>query len=123
MAGPKDIVDALIAPQVAGKPPELANSMETLAPASQQFMDIGLMPNIPDQQIIGRIKNSVQSYRQFDDAQVRGQVAALDRNLFDDFTANFLAQLPHLLRLQTTQLRRAINAIQNPDQCILQVYL
>src|SRR6202140_3707744 len=103
MAPAQKLINALLAPQVAGKPSKLADSMKTLAPPGQQFMHIRLVPNIPDQQIIGRIEDVVQSHRQFYNAEVRSQVSAFYRNLFDDLPPDFFGQLPQLRGLQCAQ--------------------
>ena len=73
MAGAKDIIDTFIAAQVAGKALELANGVKAFAPTGDQLMHIGLMPNIPDELIFGRIKGQVQRQGQLDCPQVRGQ--------------------------------------------------
>src|SRR6266699_3553932 len=62
------------------------------------------------------VEDVVKSYRQFYDAQVRGQVSTFYRNFFDDLAPDLSGQLLHLRRGQGAQLRRAVNSIENPYQ-------
>src|SRR5579883_1681466 len=96
MACPEDIIRAFITPQIAGKTTELTYGMETVSSSRQKLMHISLVPNIPDQQVVWGIENVVQRHRQFNHAQVWGQVTTFYRDLFDDLTSNFFSQLLHL---------------------------
>ncbi|SRR5258706_11135561 len=102
MACPKDIVRAFLASKIAGKTTKLSNGMKSIASSCQEFMYIRLVPNIPDQQVIGSIEDVVQCHSQLNHAEIRSQVSTFHRNFFDDFTPNFFGQLLHLRNRQLT---------------------
>ena len=58
----------------------LAQSPNSVTPASQNFMRVGLVPDIPDETILGRVKNIVKCRRQFDHAKARAQMPTSHRN-------------------------------------------
>ena len=51
--------------------------MEPIVPTGQQFMHIALMPDVKQDRIFRRIENIMQPDRQFDDAEVRREMAAV----------------------------------------------
>ena len=55
MADPEGVVFALVAFWKRREALPLANGMQAFLSAGQDFMDIGLMPHVPDQPIIRRI--------------------------------------------------------------------
>ena len=54
----------------------LAHSTETSAAAGEQFVNIGLVAHIENKPVSRSIEDVMHSQRQFDDAEVRTQVAA-----------------------------------------------
>src|SRR5579885_3870251 len=57
MAGAEDIIGAFFPPEIAGEATKLANGLEAVAAPGEQFVDIRLMADIPDQQVFGRIEH------------------------------------------------------------------
>ena len=57
MTHPKGIVGALLARWETTESAQLSVRMEIASTTGQDFMAVGLVPNIPDQQIFGRIKD------------------------------------------------------------------
>jgi len=53
-------------------PPQRANAV---APAGQNLVRIGLMPDVPDQFVGRRIEHGMQRHREFDHAQARAEMA------------------------------------------------
>ena len=52
------------------RPPILLDGVQLLAPAGQHLVRIGLVPDVPDQPVIGRVEHIMQRNREFDRAQV-----------------------------------------------------
>ena len=62
-----------------GKPdsrPELAQRRHRLAAAGEDLVRVGLVADVPDDAVVGRVEDVVQRDRQLDRAEVRRQVAA-----------------------------------------------
>ena len=58
------------------RPPICRSVWKSVAPAGDNLVGIGLVPDIPDDFIAGRIKNIVQRNGELNDAKARRQVAA-----------------------------------------------
>ena len=70
------------------------------------------MADIPNQSVIGRVKNIMQSHRQFDNTKTGPQMTARHRDRINHFNAQFIGQLAQITLIQLTQISRARNAIQ-----------
>src|SRR5215469_4216739 len=99
----KYIIWALITSQIARKATKLTNGVKAVTAACQEFMPVGLVANIPDQQVTRGVEDKVENYCQFNGAQVRGQMSTFHRNSFDDFASDLAGQLLHLRRTQGAQ--------------------
>ena len=71
----------------------LANGLQLVPVASEDFMWIGLMANIPDNNVLRGVINVVQSYSKLYYAQTRGQVACGLTDCIDQAAAYFRTQL------------------------------
>ena len=60
-------------------PPPCRKRPDPLAPAGDDLVRIGLVANVPDELVAGRIEHIVKCDRQLDHAQPRAQVAARHR--------------------------------------------
>ena len=87
MAGAERIVFAFVALGKAGQTTAFAQRQNTVAPSGQNFVRIGLVPNIPNQPVFWRIENMMESDRQFDNAQAGSKVSAGNRHSSNDFFA------------------------------------
>ena len=76
MAGDEGVVLAFLTLGEAGQTVGLAQRVHALAAAGQYLVGIGLVADIPDDAVFRRIEHAVQRDGQFDDAEVRRQVAA-----------------------------------------------
>ena len=65
---------------------------QLLAPACQNFVRIGLMTHIPDNAIVWGIKNVMQSYRQFNNAQTGTKMAARLSNAINEIFTQLTTQ-------------------------------
>ena len=69
MRGAERVVFALGALGEAGKAAALAQRADAVAPAGQDLVRIGLMADVPDQPVLGRVEHVVQRDRQLDHAE------------------------------------------------------
>ena len=60
MRGAKRIKLALAADREAADPPQLAKGRHAVAPAGQNFVWIGLMPDIPNHAVIRRVEHVME---------------------------------------------------------------
>ncbi len=56
-------------------------------------MRIGLVADIPDQLVLGRVEHGMKRNGEFDHAQTRAEVAASDRNRIDGFGPKLVCDL------------------------------
>ncbi len=92
VAGAKGIArrfGALLKPREAAGLPQRGKAVE--APG-QDFPGVGLMADIPEYGVAGRGKMMQQGDRQFNDAEIRGQMAAGPTHGRDHDLADFLRQ-------------------------------
>ncbi len=72
----EEVVFAFMLGSVACDGMEVFFVDEAVFASGQNFVRVGLMGNIPDDLILWRIENMMESDRQFGDAQIRTDVAA-----------------------------------------------
>ena len=87
------IVFALAALGEAGQAPALAQGADAVAPPGQDLVRIALMPDVPDQDVLGRLEHMVQRRGQLDHAQTRAQVPARHRHGVDRLDPHLVRQL------------------------------
>lgn len=75
-------------------------------------MRIGLMPNIPDQNVFWGVQHMVQRHGQLDHAQTRAQVPARDGYRVDGFGPQLVGHGFQLLDTETFQVRRRCNGVE-----------
>src|SRR6266545_7669484 len=68
------IVFALGAQKKAVEPAELAHRIKTIEPPGKQFVDVALMTDVHNEPVVRRVKDPVQSNRQFNDAEIWAQM-------------------------------------------------
>lgn len=107
MAVLDEIVLALASTRVAGHSPVLAKSLEFVLAAGDQFVDICLMADIPENAIGRAIEDPVQSKRQLDHPEVGGEMATGSRNGVDHERPDLGGQLRQLVVIELTQIGRA----------------
>jgi hypothetical protein len=79
--------------QAVGRP----DGVEAVLPAGQQLVDIDLMAHVPDEFVLRRGEHAVHGDGQFHDPQIGTEVAAIGRELGDQFFAHFLRELDQLI--------------------------
>ena len=111
MGGAEGVVFAFGALGEARQAAGLAQRADAVAPSGQDLVRIGLVANVPDQTVSGRIEDPMQGDRQFDHAEAGAEVAAGQRHRIDGLEAQLVGQLLQLLFRQPTQVGRAVNGI------------
>ncbi len=100
MAHPETVIGTLTAAGKAADPAQLSQGMESLGPAGEQFVRVGLMSYIPDQLIPAGMKNLQQSQGKLNHSQGRSQMAACPGYGLDDDFPEFRCQGRKILKPQ-----------------------
>ena len=96
----------------AGQAAALPESPDAIAPPGQNFVGIGLVADVPEETIAGRVEHVMEGDREFDDAKTGAKVAAGHRHGGDRLRAQFVSHLAQRGFGQSAQIRRAMEAIQ-----------
>src|SRR5438128_817306 len=86
-----------------------ADGVETVLASGEQFMNVRLVADVPDEFVFRGGKNDVQRESQLDDAKVRTQMAAVLGKLRDQLVAHLIRQLDQLRLRQLFDVRRVID--------------
>ena len=97
MPGTEAVIDALVPFEEAGNTALLAQSIETVVAAGQQFVHVRLVPHVPDNLVVGRIEHIVKRKSQFHNAKARSQMTAMLGHLPNNGLANLRSQTVQLL--------------------------
>ena len=104
MRGAKRIVFTLGAfgePRQAAAPPQ---GPDTVAPAGENLMRIGLVANVPNQTVARCIENIMKGYRKLDHAKPGTEMAARHRDRIDRLDTQFGCDLGEIGLLQPPQI-------------------
>ena len=112
MRGAERVVFALGALGEARQPAALANRANAVATAGQDLVRIGLVPDIPDQPVVGRIKDVVESHGQLDDAEPGAEMTAGDRHRIDQLGAQLIGELAQIRLREPAQIGRHIDPVE-----------
>ena len=91
MRGAERVVFALATLGEAGQAATLAQRADTVAPAGEDLVRVGLVADVPDHAVLRRLEQVMQRDRQLYDAKSRAEMATRDGHRFDRF-------LPQLVR-------------------------
>ena len=100
------VVDAFRPLGEARKPAPFAQGANAVAASGQNFVRIGLMPDIPDNPVFRRVENMVQGHGQLHYPKPRAQMPAGFRHSRNGFVAQFVGKLAQIFARQFTQIRR-----------------
>ncbi len=112
MGGAERIVFALGALGEARKARALAQGADAVAAAGEDLVRIGLVADIPDQDVVGGLEDVVQGDRQLDHAQARAQMAAGVRDRVDHLGTQLIGELAQLARLQGAQVGGNVDGVE-----------
>ncbi len=104
MRGAERIVFALGALGEAGKAVALAQRADAIAASGENLVRIGLMADVPDQPVGGRIENIMQRHGELDHAEAGAEMAAGDGDSVDRLPAQFVGDLPKLAGLKPPEI-------------------
>ena len=108
------VVLALGAVRVAREAAALAQVLEAVASTGEQFVDVGLVSGVPEQDVLGGLEDPVQRQRQFDDAEVGPEVTAGGScHGRDDELADLAAELVELVVGERLEVGGRFNRRQN----------
>ena len=96
MRRPERVVFALGPFGEPGKAAALPHGADAVAPASENLVGIGLVPDIPDQAIRGGVEHIVYRNGQLDHPKPRAQMAARYRDRADGLVAQLVGKLAQL---------------------------
>ena len=111
MRGTERVIFAFGALGETGQAAALAQGPDAVAPAGEDLVWIGLVPDIPDQPVPRRIEHMMQRDRQFDDAEAGPKVPTGDRDCTDRLRAQLVGQLPQGRLWKAAQVVRAAEGI------------
>ena len=82
MSGDEGVMLALPWLGKAGEPAELPQSGKQLPPSGKGLVDVALVAHVEHQTVLRRVEHPVDGHRQLDRAEVRGQMPARFRHIF-----------------------------------------
>ena len=112
MAYAERVVFRLAAFRKTGQTAVLTHGVHLIFAAGEDFVRIALVADIPDQMVFGRVVHIMQRHRQLDRAQVTGEMAARLTDGIQQKFAQFGGDLRQLFFLQTAQILRRIDNIE-----------
>ena len=98
--------------QKPDRPPYWRSGRHAVAAAGEDLVRIGLVPDVPDQQVARGLEGVVERDRQLDRAQVRGEVAAGLRDAADDLLAQLVGELSELVDRELAQVGGQVDAVE-----------
>ena len=112
MRGAERVVFALGALGEAGKAAPLAQRADAVAPAGQDFVRIGLVADVPDEPVLGRVEHVMERDRQLDDAETGAEMAAGGGDGVDGLLAQLVGELTQLPAVEAAQVRRSLDEVE-----------
>jgi hypothetical protein len=112
VSGVKGVVLALLALEEARDPPVGSQRVEALAPAGDHLVRVALVPDVPHQEVAGRVEDVVQRESQLQGAQPGGQVPAGLAHRRQQETAQLLGEVRECLLRNPAQIRGARDLLQ-----------
>src|SRR5436305_8068737 len=106
MGRPERIVFALGPLGQSRKPPTLPQRTDAVAAARQNLVGIGLVADVPDQPVSGRIEHIMNCDGELDDPETSAQMAAGHGNGADGLLSQLIGKLPQLGAWKLAQGRR-----------------
>ena len=103
---PEGVVLALGHARKAADASQAPLGPERLAAPRDDLVGVGLVADVPDDLVLGRVIDIVQRGGQLHGAEARGQMARIDRALVDDIPPQLVAIAAQLLRRELFQIAR-----------------
>ena len=81
----------------------------SVAPPGQNLVRVRLMPDVPDQPVVGRIEYIVKRNRELDRAEIRGEVASSLGHRFNQESPQLACKLLQCLAVKFAERRWIID--------------
>ncbi|GJD48684.1 hypothetical protein OPKNFCMD_1407 [Methylobacterium crusticola] len=78
-------------------------------------MRVGLVPDVPDQTVLGRVEHVVQRHRQLHHPETRPQVAPGDRHGIDGLGPQLVRELAKVALRKRAKIPRVNNAVKEGE--------
>ncbi len=108
MPGPKSVVRTLVPLGEAADPVPGPVLPEGVAPSGQDFMGIGLVADVEDDLVLGRVVHGMQGDDEFHRPQAGSEMPRILRAARHHILPDLRTKLPELLRGQAPQIGRAV---------------
>ena len=112
MGGAERIVFALAALGETGEPAALAKRADAVAAAGEDLVRVGLVADVPDQDVARGVEHVMQRRGQFDDAEAGAEMAAGYRDGVDRFLTQLVGDLADLVHLEPAQIVRGADCVE-----------
>jgi len=86
------------------KPVFLADRAQARASAGQDLVGVGLVADVPDQLVLGRVEHIVQRSGKLDHTEACAEMATGDADRGDQFGAQFVRELSELTVIEAPQI-------------------
>src|SRR5690606_38156869 len=104
------IVLALVAAEEAGDAAFLPEGAEAVAPAGQQLVGVGLVPDVPDELVLRGGEDMVQGDGELDRAEAGSEMPAGARDGIDQRDADFGGKLRQVPGAESLEVVRGVDA-------------
>ena len=94
------------------QPVRQPHGMETVFASGEQFVNVRLMTDVPNELVFGRVKHSMERECQLDHAEVWPQMPAVPGEHRDQLVPDFFGELRELVHRQFLDVGRMINHVQ-----------
>jgi hypothetical protein len=112
VAGAERVVLALTALQEPRQAATTPDRRQGVPPAGQDLVRVGLVADVPDERVAGRVVDVVQRDRELDGAQARREVAAGAAHGLHQPGAEFVRDARQALRGQAAEIRGVVDAFE-----------
>ncbi len=114
MAGAHDVVLGLEDRAERRQPVVLADRRQALAAAGEDLVGVGLVADVPEDLVAGRVEQAVERDGELAGAEVGAEMAADLADRVDDVFAHLLRDLGQLLLVEIVQVGGTIDSLQQP---------
>src|ERR1700759_3401803 len=112
MRSAERVVFAFRAAGEAGKTAALADRADAIAAAGEYLVRIGLVADVPDDAVVRRVEDVVQSGGELDHAETGAKMAAADGHRIDQLVAQLVSELAQLRFVELLQISGMDNGIE-----------
>ncbi len=112
MAGAHDVVLGLVDGAEGREAAVLADRVQAVATAGEHLVGVGLVADVPQHLVGGRVEQAVQRHRQLAGAEVGAEVPADLADGVDDQLADLLGHLLELIVVETLEVVGAVDLVE-----------